>query len=57
MTQPLPLLAPLQVLSLSDQPKSRYYKTFEACKVAPVPRYYTDLAATTASYVYGAFAE
>lgn len=50
----LPLL---QVLSMASQPKSRYYKTFEACKAVPIPRYYEDQAATVASYVYGAFAE
>ncbi|KAL4419993.1 hypothetical protein ABPG75_007091 [Micractinium tetrahymenae] len=53
----VPVIRHGTVLSLADQPKSRYYKTLEACKVVPVPRYYKDKAATVASYVYGAFAE
>lgn len=57
----MPLACPAwptpQVLTMANQPKSRYYKKLEACKAVPVPRYYKDKAATVASYVYGAFSE
>lgn len=52
-----PVIRHSTVLTMANQPKSRYYKKLEACKAVPVPRYYKDKAATVASYVYGAFSD